>query len=67
MEWFLKGMPIEVTTEEEIIDTLVGHPLFFTHTTQLGTHTATTDPFLPQVKESTFRLLEMLEAAAPIE
>jgi DNA repair photolyase len=24
-------------------------------------HTATTDPFLPQVKESTFRLLELLE------
>ena len=60
-EWFLKGTPINVTSEEEIIDTLVDHPLFFAHTTQLGMHTATTDPFLPQVKESTFRLLALLE------
>jgi hypothetical protein len=60
-EWFLKGAPIKVTSEEEIVDTLVDHPLFFAHTTQLSTHTATTDPFLPQVKESTFRLLALLE------
>jgi hypothetical protein len=61
VDWFLNGRPTQVISEEAVVERLAEHPLFIPGTTQLGLHTATTEPFLPQVKESTFRLLELLD------
>ncbi|PJM98521.1 hypothetical protein CG740_35360 [Streptomyces sp. CB01201] len=61
VDWFLSGRPTKVLEEDVLVDRLARHPLFVPGTTQLGLHTATTDPFLPQVRDSTFRILEILE------
>ncbi|MEU2954600.1 hypothetical protein [Streptomyces xanthochromogenes] len=61
VDWFLSGRPTKVLEEDLLVDRLARHPLFVPGVTQLGLHTATTDPFLPQVRDSTFRILEILE------
>ena len=61
VDWFLQGSPTQVIDEETVVDRLGRHPLFVPGRTQLGLHTATTEPFLPQVRASTFRLLELLQ------
>jgi hypothetical protein len=61
VDWFLNGKPTKVISEETVVDRLARHPLFVPGVTQLGLHTATTEPFLPTVRESTFRILELLE------
>jgi hypothetical protein len=61
VDWFLNGRPTKVLDEDTVIERLGRHPLFVPGVTQLGLHTATTEPFLPQVRESTFRLLDLLE------
>ncbi|MEN3305269.1 MAG: hypothetical protein V7603_1471 [Micromonosporaceae bacterium] len=61
VDWFLNGRPTQVVSEETVVEQLARHPLFVPGVTQLGLHTATTEPFLPQVKESTFRLLDLLD------
>ncbi|QMU78277.1 hypothetical protein GXW83_23800 [Streptacidiphilus sp. PB12-B1b] len=61
VDWFLNGRPTQVIEEEAVIERLERHPLFIPGLTQIGLHTATTEPFLPQVRESTFRLLDLLE------
>jgi hypothetical protein len=58
---FLNGKPTRVISEAEVVDRLTRHPLFVPGVTQLGLHTATTEPFLPQVRDSTFRLLDLLQ------
>jgi hypothetical protein len=60
VEWFLHGRPTQVLSEDVVVERLGRHPLFVPGRTQLGLHTATTEPFLPQVRESTFRLLELI-------
>jgi hypothetical protein len=61
VDWFLDGTPTKVISEDAVVERLTRHPLFVPGQTQLGLHTATTEPFLPQVRESTFRLLELLD------
>lgn len=61
VDWFLQGSPTKVIDEQTVVDRLGRHPLFVPGRTQIGLHTATTEPFLPQVRESTFRILELLE------
>ncbi|HZU58202.1 MAG TPA: hypothetical protein VFA06_20160, partial [Actinocrinis sp.] len=57
-EWFLSGRPTQVVDEVTVVDRLSRHPLFVPGVTQIGLHSATTEPFLPQVRESTFALLD---------
>ena len=55
--------PIRVIGEKELVSTLLNHPLFVNGKTILSLNNRT-DPFISnQVKESTFRVLEELEAA----
>jgi hypothetical protein len=61
VDWFLNGRPTQVIGDSEVVDRLSRHPFFVPGVTQLGLHTASTEPFLPQVRASTFRLLELLE------
>lgn len=61
VEWFLSGRPTQVVSEKTVVDRLADHPLFVPGATQIGLHSATTEPFLPQVRESTFSLLDLLE------
>lgn len=61
VDWFLNGRPTQVIDEPTVVERLGRHPLFVPGVTQLGLHTATTEPFLPQVRQSTFRLLEILD------
>lgn len=59
---FLHGSPTQVIDDDEVVRRLARHPLFVPGKTQLGLHSATTEPFLPQVRASTFGLLDLLEA-----
>jgi len=61
VEWFLNGRPTQVVDEPTVVERLARHPLFVPGATQIGLHSATTEPFLPQVRESTFALLDLLE------
>lgn len=61
-DWFLNGMPVRVRDDDEVLGRLATHPLLIPGSTRVGLHCATTEPFLPQVKESTFRLLEEIDA-----
>jgi len=61
-ESFLNGAPVRVHDDAEVLDRLEAHPLLLRRATRVGLHSATTEPFLPQVKESTFRLLEGIAA-----
>jgi pyruvate-formate lyase-activating enzyme len=63
VEWFLSGRPTQVVDEATVVDRLSRHPLFIPGATQIGLHSATTEPFLPQVRESTFALLDLLESS----
>lgn len=61
LDWFLHGRPIKVEEEKRLIDGLDEEIFFLKNKTLIGLHTATTEPFLPEVKESTFNLLDMLD------
>jgi hypothetical protein len=57
--------PIKIFSDESLVEYTVNHPYFRAELgdgtgTPLGLHTGTTEAFLPEVKESTFRILELL-------
>jgi hypothetical protein len=62
-DWFLAGQPVQVHDEAELVDRMLAHPQFVAGTTVIGLHTATTDPFLPATRASTYRMLCLLREA----
>ncbi|PFL57208.1 hypothetical protein COJ27_29855 [Bacillus cereus] len=59
-DWFLKGQPVRVAEDEELFKSLLQHELFIKDETIIALHSATTEPFLPSVKSSTFKLIELI-------
>ena len=56
-------MPLRVADDEVVVQALLAHPFFIRDRSPLAVNSDSTDPFLPQVKESTFAILTLLNAA----
>lgn len=54
--------PRRIMSDADAVQHLVGHKYFVPHRTPLQIFNRATDPFLPAVKPSTFRVLELLAA-----
>jgi hypothetical protein len=58
-DWFLRGAPVRVFEDDDLVSALVDHR-HYTSETVVALHTATTDPFLPSTRKSTHELIRAM-------
>lgn len=57
-DFYFGNKPVQFLSVEECVDQMENHKWFIPNVTQIGINTASTDAFLPQVKNVTFQIID---------